>query len=87
VARDGFLLEWRNWRNSKWTKFCKNYFLGRNFLFAPCLSKSKAIGYKQQSFRAPLFVLGELGADRAFFRLIVFIIFDTIIIYSARLNN
>jgi len=36
---------------------------------------------------APLFVLGEFGADRVLFRLIVLIIFDIIIIYSARLNS
>jgi len=36
---------------------------------------------------APLFVLGEFGADMVLFRLIVLIIFDTIIIYSARLNS
>ena len=31
MARDGFLLEGRNWRNSKRTKFWQNYFLGKGF--------------------------------------------------------
>jgi hypothetical protein len=31
VARDGFLLERRNWRASMWTKFWQNYFLGKGF--------------------------------------------------------
>jgi hypothetical protein len=37
--------------------------LGRNFPFDPCLFKSETIGYKQQSFRAPLFSFGELEWD------------------------
>ena len=42
--------------------------MGRNFPFAPCLSKSETIGYKQQSFRAPLFCFDEIRGGQKKYR-------------------